>query len=186
MAQIVADELGIEIDRMTVRHGDTDMLPWSSVTAGSRSAPLTGSAVLISARKAKEKMRRIAAHHLKLPADTKMAFQGGKIFQEGNSSRSLTFDQVAALAYNPEAIPKDMESTIFEYTAFAPPNYTFPFGTHVAEVEVDRETGTVKVLKYFAVDDCGKLLNPMVVEGQVHGGVMQGVCRASGRRFWKS
>jgi carbon-monoxide dehydrogenase large subunit len=178
MAQIVADELGIGIDRMFVRHGDTDMLPWSSVTAGSRSAPLTGSAVLISARKAKEKMRRIATHHLKLPAETRMVFQNGKIYQEGNPGRSIPFDQVAALAYNPEAIPKDMESTIFEYTAFAPPNYTFPFGTHIAEVEVDRETGVVKVLKYFAVDDCGRLLNPMVAEGQVHGGVVQGVGQA--------
>lgn len=178
MVQIVADELGIGIDRMFVRHGDTDMLPYSTVTAGSRSGALTGSAVLISARKVKEKMRRIAAHHLKLPADAKMVFQNGKIYQEGDPSRSLTFDQVAALAYDPEAIPKDMESTIFEYTAFAPPNYTFPFGTHVAEVEVDKETGEVKVLKYFAVDDCGKLLNPMVVEGQVHGGVMQGVGQA--------
>ncbi len=178
MAQIVADELGIGIDRIFVRHGDTDVLPYSTITAGSRSGPLTGSAVLISARKVREKMRRIAAHHLKLAADTKMVFQNGSIYQEGETTRSLTFDQVAELAYDPEAIPKEMESTIFEYTAFAPPNYTFPFGTHVAEVEVDRETGVVKVMKYFAVDDCGKLLNPMVVEGQVHGGVMQGVGQA--------
>jgi aerobic carbon-monoxide dehydrogenase large subunit len=178
MAQIVGDELGIGISRFTVRHGDTEMLPWSTVTAGSRSAPLTGAATLICAKKVREKMRRIAAYYLKIPSDSVMVFRDGKIYQEGNAGLSVTFDEVAALAYNSEAIPKDMEATIFEYTVFSPPNYTFPFGTHIAQVEIDRETGAVKVQKYFAVDDCGKLLNPMVVEGQVHGGVVQGVGQA--------
>ena len=81
------------------------------------------------------------------------------------------------MAYDAEKIPQGMEPTLFEYTAYAPPNYTFPFGTHLAVVEVDRETGVVKVLKYFAIDDCGKLLNPMLVEGQVQGGVVQGRVR---------
>ncbi len=178
MAQIVGDELGIAIDRFTVRHGDTEMLPWSTVTAGSRSGPLTGAATLVCAKKVREKMRRIAAHTLKIPSDSEMVFQDGKIYQEGNQGRSLTFEEVAATAYDSNAIPADMEPTIFEYSVFSPPNYTFPFGNHIAQVEVDKETGAVKILKYFAVDDCGKLLNPMVVEGQVHGGVVQGVGQA--------
>jgi carbon-monoxide dehydrogenase large subunit len=178
MAQIVADELGLGVERIFVRHGDTDMLPYSTITAGSRSGALTGSAVLISARKVREKMRRIAAHTLQLPPETKMVFQDGRIFSERDPSRSLTFEKVADLAYDPEAIPQGMESTLFEYTAYSPPNYTFPFGTHVVEVEVDRETGVVTVLKYFAVDDCGRLVNPLVVQGQVHGGIMQGAGQA--------
>lgn len=178
MIQVAADELSLSADRFAVRHGDTDMLPWSTMTAGSRSAALTGAAVLISSRKIRDKMSKIAAHHLNVSASTKMVFDGGRIYPEGNPARALSFGEVAELAYNPEKIPQGMESTLFEYTAYAPPNYTFPFGTHLAVVEVDRETGVVKLLKYFAIDDCGKILNPMLVEGQVHGGVAQGLGQA--------
>ena len=178
MIQLAADELGLDPKRFSVRHGDTDMLPWSTMTAGSRSAALTGAAVLISSRKIKEKMSKVAAHALNTSTSTKMVFADGKIYPEGNPGRALTFEKVAELAYNPEKIPEGMESTLFEYTAYAPPNFTFPFGTHLAVVEVDRETGVVKILKYFAIDDCGKVLNPMLVEGQVHGGVVQGLGQA--------
>ena len=177
LAQIVADELGVDLSKITVVHGDTSMLPWSSVTAGSRSAPLTGSAVLISARKVRDKMNKIAAHKLGLN-DAKLVFEGGKIFRKGDGDKGLTFEKVADLAYDGEKIPPGMEPTLFEYTAFSPPNYTFPFGTHIAMVEVEKETGVVKILKYFATDDCGRLINPMVVEGQVHGGVAQGIGQA--------
>lgn len=177
LAQIVADELGVGLSKITVRHGDTSMLPWSSVTAGSRSAPLTGSAVLISARKIKEKMSKIAAHKLGMK-DAKFVLEDGKIYVEGEAGKSLTFEKVADIAYKPDKLPPGMEPTLFEYTAFAPPNYTFPFGTHIAMVEVEKETGVVKILKYFATDDCGKILNPMIVEGQVHGGVTQGIGQA--------
>lgn len=178
MTQLAADELSLPVERFTVRHGDTNMLPWSSMTAGSRSAALTGAAVLLSARKIKEKMAKIAANSLNVAASTNMVFSNGKIHPEGNASKSVTFEDVAATAYDAEKIPSGMEPTLYAYTAYAPPNYTFPFGTHIAVVEVDRETGYVKVLKYFAIDDCGTLLNPMLVEGQVHGGVAQGAGQA--------
>ncbi|MCS4539308.1 MAG: xanthine dehydrogenase family protein molybdopterin-binding subunit [Thaumarchaeota archaeon] len=154
-----------------------DVIITASVTAGSRSAPLTGSAVLLSARKVRDKMSKIAAHKLGLK-DAKLAFEGGKIFPNGDGGKGLTFEKVADLAYDGEKIPPGMEPTLFEYTAFSPANYTFPFGTHIAMVEVEKETGVVKILKYFATDDCGKLINPMVVEGQVHGGVVQGIGQA--------
>ncbi len=178
MIQLAADELSLDPKNFSVRHGDTDMLPWSTMTAGSRSAALTGAAILISSRKIREKMSKIAAHALNTSTSTKMVFSDGKIYPDGNPGRALTFREVAELAYNPEKIPEGMESTLFEYTAYAPPNYTFPFGTHLAVVEVDRETGVVSLLKYFAIDDCGKVLNPMLVEGQVHGGVVQGLGQA--------
>ena len=178
MIQLAADELGLPVESFAVRHGDTDMLPWSSMTAGSRSGALTGAAILISARKIKEKMGKIAAHTLNVSTSAKMVFADGKIYPEGDPSKALSFKDVAKSAYDAEAIPEGMEPTLFAYTAYAPPNFTFPFGTHVAVVEVDRETGAVKLLKYFAIDDCGKLLNPMLVEGQVHGGVVQGAGQA--------
>lgn len=178
MIQLAADELGVDPSHFSVRSGDTNMLPWSSMTAGSRSGALTGAAILISSRKVREKMGKIAAHLLNVSTSTKMVFSGGKIFPEGSPAKGLKFEEVAAKAYDAEAIPRGMEPTLFEYTAYAPPNYTFPFGTHVAVVEVERETGVVKVLKYFAIDDCGKLLNPMLVEGQVQGGVLQGAGQA--------
>jgi carbon-monoxide dehydrogenase large subunit len=178
MAQIVADELGVPTDIITVQHGDTNMLPWSSVTAGSRSGPLSGSAVLMSARKIKNKMARIAAMKLEVDDPSSLVFEDGKIHGNRDRDKSLDFSYVADRAYNAEKIPPGMEPTLFEYSAFAPMNYTFPFGTHIAVVDVDRETGVVKLLKYYAIDDCGKLLNPMLVEGQVHGGVAQGVGQA--------
>ena len=178
MVALAADELGLPPERFSVRHGDTDMLPWSSMTAGSRSAALTGAAVLISARKIKEKMAKIAANALNVSTSTKIVFADGKIYPEGNVSKAVAFEDVASMAYDAEKIPQGMEPTLFAYTAYAPPNFTFPFGTHIAVVEVDRETGVVKLLKYFAIDDCGNLLNPMLVEGQVHGGVVQGAGQA--------
>jgi aerobic carbon-monoxide dehydrogenase large subunit len=123
-------------------------------------------------------MAQIAAHHLKVDDPESLVFEDERIHQEGYPERSIEFATVAEKAYNALQVPAGMEPTIFEYTAFAPTNNSFPFGTHIAVVEVDRETGAVKVLKYFAVDDCGKLLNPLVVEGQVHGGVVQGVGQA--------
>ncbi len=123
-------------------------------------------------------MARIAAHSLELSDGRKMVFQGGMIYAENSQSKSLKFEEVASLAYDAEALPEGMEPTLFAYTAYAPPNYTFPFGTHIAVVEVDKETGFVKLKKYFGIDDCGKLINPMLVEGQFQGGVVQGAGQA--------
>lgn len=176
ISQIIADEFGIPIEGITVRHGDTSMLPWSSFTAGSRTS-LSASAALVSARKLKSKMSVIAAKLLGTD-DVSMVFRDGKIFPEHSPSRSLAFLDVVRAAYDGEKIPQGMETTLFAYSSFTPSNFTFPFGTHVAMVEVDRQTGVVKVLRYFAVDDCGRVINPLVVLGQIHGGVYQGAGQA--------
>ncbi|MDG6925073.1 MAG: xanthine dehydrogenase family protein molybdopterin-binding subunit [Nitrososphaerota archaeon] len=176
ISQVVADELGIGMELITVRHGDTSMLPWGSFTAGSRTA-LSASAALLSARKLKEKMGRVAAKMLSVE-ETEMRFREAKIFPAGSPSKSLTFLDVARASYDGEKVPQGMETTLFAYTSFTPPNFTFPFGTHIAMVEVDKQTGSVKVIRYFGVDDCGRVINPLVVEGQIHGGVYQGVGQA--------
>ncbi len=176
ISQVVADEFGIGMAGITVRHGDTSMLPWSSFTAGSRTS-LSASAALISARKIKTKMSAIAAKMLGTD-DIDMVFREGKIFPEHSPSKSVGFIDVARAAYDGEKVPQGMETTLFAYSSFTPPNFTFPFGTAIALVEIDRETGAVKVLKYFAVDDCGRVINPLVVEGQIHGGVYQGAGQA--------
>jgi carbon-monoxide dehydrogenase large subunit len=176
-AQIVSDELGVDVDKITVVYGDTDRLPWGSTTGGSRSGALGGSAVLISARKIKEKMAQIAGKELGVePAS--LQFENGKIFQKYNPEKSLTFEAVAAMAYVPSKIPAGMESTLFAYSAFSPENWTFPYGTHIAVVEVERETGMIKVLEYVAVDDIGMIINPLIAQGQIHGGVVQGAGQA--------
>ena len=177
LAQIAADELGIDIERISVTYGDTDRLAWGSTTGGSRSAALGGSAVMMSAQKIRKKMAAIAAKELDVAPDS-LTFQNGKIFQRGNEKNSLQFDAVAAMGYNAAKLPEGMEPTLFEYSAFTPKNWTWPYGTHVAVVEVERDTGMIKVLDYVAVDDIGVVVNPMIAEGQVHGGVAQGAGQA--------
>jgi len=175
-AQIVAQELGVDLSDIVVLYGDTAAIPWGTITAGSRSAVVGGSAVLLASRKIREKMSRIAAKMMGLRGD-RMIFRDGKIFS-GTSSKSLPFAEVAKTAYSPQSLPPGMEATLYEYCAYAPLGNAFPFGTHVTMVEVDRGTGIIKILKYVAVDDVGKVLNPLIVEGQVHGGVLQGVSQA--------
>jgi aerobic carbon-monoxide dehydrogenase large subunit len=176
-AQIVADELGLDTADVVVRFGDTNALPWSSITAGSRSAVVGGSAVLLASRKVKAKMSRIASKMLN-SGNQEIIFRNGKVYAEGNPSKKLSFKQVATAAYQPRKLPAGMEATLYEYCAFAPSGNAFPFGTHVAMVEVDKDTGVVKILKYVAVDDVGKVLNPLIVEGQIDGGVLQGISQA--------
>jgi len=176
-AQIVAEELGIDMEGITVSQGDTESLPWSTVTGGSRSGALGGSAVLLAATKVKTKMCKIAAHLLGVQ-DAELEFRAWKINSLTDPSKTIGFKEVARVAYQPPSLPKGMESTIYEYAAFAPPTNAFTFGTHIAVVEVDKETGAVTILKYTAVDDCGNLLNPMIVEGQAIGGIVQGIGQA--------
>jgi carbon-monoxide dehydrogenase large subunit len=176
-AQIVSEELGIGVQEVTVRHGDTASLPWSTVTAGSRSAVVGGTAVLLATRKVKAKMSAIASKMLG-SHEEKLVFKGGKVFAEASPGKRVSFVDVAETAFKPKKLPKDMEATLYEYSAYAPPGDVVPFGTHVAMVEVDRETGKVKILKYVAVDDVGTVLNPIILEGQVHGGVLQGISQA--------
>ena len=176
-AQIVADELGVDIDNVTVVYGDTDRLPWGTQTGGSRSGALGGSAVLLSARKIKNKMAEIAGKELGVDPSS-LVFQNGSIYQRHNRSKSLTFEAVAAMGYVPSKLPQGVEPVLYAFSAYSPDNWTFPYGTHIAVVEVERETGMIKVLEYAAVDDIGFVLNPLVAEGQIHGGVLQGVGQA--------
>lgn len=176
-AQIVSDELGVDIKDITVQYGDTSWLPWTTVTAGSRSAVVGGTAVLLAARKVRDKMSRIAAKMLNTRPE-KLDFAEGKVFVSNSPAKWVAFEEVAATAYDPTALPPGVEPTLYEYCAYTPPDNVFPFGTHVAMVEVERDTGFVKILKYVAVDDVGRVLNPLIVEGQVQGGVIQGVSQA--------
>jgi len=179
-AQIVADKLGLKVEDIYVTYGDTAQLPWGTFTAGSRSGALGGAAVLMCAEKIRDKMARIAAKSLGVPPED-IGFQEGYVFsisQRSDPKMKLTFHKVASYAYEPKKLTEGMEPALFAFSAFAPPNYTFPFGTHVAVVEVDRDIGKVKILEYTSVDDCGKVLNPLVVEGQVHGGITQGLGQA--------
>ena len=130
----------------------------------------------MSARKIKQKMARIAAKELGVEPES-LIFQNGKISQRFGE-KSLTFEAVAAMAYEASKLPDGVEMTLFEYSAFSPKNWTWPYGTHIAVVEVERSSGMVKVLDYVAVDDIGVVINPMIAEGQVHGGVAQGAGQA--------
>ncbi len=181
LSQIVAEKLGISVDQIVVSYGDTMMLPWGTFTPGSRSAALGGTAVLMSAEKIKEKMTKIASHVLEVPEED-IYFKEGEIisrFRTANDpKKKISFTKLASIAYHPSKLPKGMESVLFAFSSFAPPNYTYPFGTHVAVVEIDPETGRLRILDYTSVDDCGKVINPMIVEGQIHGGVVQGLGQA--------
>jgi carbon-monoxide dehydrogenase large subunit len=177
LAQIVADELGVPIEDIIVRSGDTASLPWGLLTAGSRGASLSGSAVLLASRRVREKMAKVAAHALSVgPED--LRFEDGKVRAAKSGVRALAFADVAERAYKPKKLPKGFEPSLLGYAAFVPSNYTFPFGTHLAVVEVDIESGKIASLRYVAVDDVGAELNPLVVDGQVHGGVLQGLAQA--------
>jgi aerobic carbon-monoxide dehydrogenase large subunit len=174
-AQIAAEVLGLDVSDVTVQHGDTANIPWGTITAGSRSAVVGGTAVLLTCMKLRRKMAAIAAKMLGTKAD-RLEFRDGRV--QAKTGKKLSFSEVAEAAYTPSRLPPRMEPTLYEYTAYAPPDNVFPFGTHVAMVEVDRQTGLLKILKYVAVDDVGHVLNPLIVEGQIQGGVVQGISQA--------
>jgi carbon-monoxide dehydrogenase large subunit len=175
-AQIVAEELGIPYDDVTVYHGDTAQVPIGIGTFGSRTTAVGGTAIYNAAQRIKKKMARMAAHKLGLKPG-ELVFEDGKI-QTADGSKSVTFVKVAEEAYMARELPPGMEPGLSELSVFEPPNYTYPFGAHVAVTEVDEKTGEVRLRNYFAVDDCGRILNPMLVDGQVHGGIAQGAGQA--------
>jgi carbon-monoxide dehydrogenase large subunit len=179
-AQVVADQLGIPMEQIEVVHGDTAQIPFGMGTYGSRSACVGGAAIVKSLDKVKEKGRKIAAHLLEA-SENDLVFEGGKWSVKGSPDRSKTWGDVALMAYLAHNIPAGMEPGLEATSFFDPPNFTFPFGAHVAIVEVDPETGQVKILRYVAVDDVGRVINPMIVDGMVHGGIAQGV----GQALWE-
>ena len=173
-AQIVSDELGIPVEDVIVQYGDTATLPWGLLTAGSRGAALGGSAVLLAVRRVREKMAAVAAKTLDVTPQ-ELRFEAGQVRGTGAEGKTIEFARVARIAYDPRRLPPEIEPSLLGYAAFVPQNYTFPFGTHIVVLEVDVETGRVEVLKYVAVDDVGTELNPLIIDGQVHGGVLQGI-----------
>ena len=175
-AQIIADHLGVEFDKVVVRHGDTMNTPMGNGTGGSRSLAVGGSAILRAADAVQGKVRRIAAVMLEAaPEDVVM--ENGRYQVRGAPSKTLGLAEIAAKAYG-EGLPADVESGLEATDFFRPPQLVYPFGAHVAVVEVDRDTGRVTMRDYFSVDDCGVRVSPMLVRGQVHGGLAQGIAQA--------
>lgn len=176
-SQIVADRLGIDVSQIDVVHSDTEQVPFGWGTYGSRSAAVGGSALAKSADKIIEKGRKIAAHLLEA-AEEDMNFEGGKYFVKGSPDKSHSWGDIALQAHLAHNLPPALEPGLRATTFYDPANFTFPFGTHVIALEVDPETGTIKLLRYVAVDDVGNVINPMIVDGQLHGGITQGIGQA--------
>src|SRR5438477_5464606 len=204
-AQIAADELGVDLNDVTVIHGDTAIVQYGIGTFGSRATAVGGTAVLIAIQKLKEKAAKIAAHMLQADS-SRLTFEGGRYslqaaaaaatgvsepvvpvgqapagalpepVTEGKSS--LTIQEIALAAHVAKEIPPDTEPGLSATYFFEPKNFTFPFGTHICVVEIDKETGETKIVRYVAVDDCGKVINPLLVDGQVHGGIVQSIGQA--------
>jgi len=176
-AQLVADDLGIPIEQVEIVHGDTGAIPFGMGTYGSRSASVGGTAIKMSLGKIREKGKRIAAHLLEAsPKDIEYA--GGEFRVKGVPGKSVPFGAVALTAYVPHNYPDGLEPGLEETSFYDPANFCFPFGAHACVVEVDPDTGHVKLLRYVAVDDVGNVINPMIVDGMVHGGIAQGVAQA--------
>src|SRR5918998_225675 len=176
-SQIAADALGVSPDDVEVLHGDTAIAPYGRDTYGSRSLPVGGVAVHLAAMKVQDKARKIAAHMLEASEDD-LEFEGGRFSVAGSPDQNVTIQEVASAAFAGTNLPEDMEPGLTADTFYDPPNFTWPYGTHVCVVEVDTETGMFTIPKYVAVDDCGPVINPAIVDGQLHGGIAQGIAQA--------
>jgi carbon-monoxide dehydrogenase large subunit len=180
-AQIIAGQLGVPLERICVVEGDTAAVPVGTGTFGSRSIAVGGSALQVAGAKIIAKGKRIAAHLLEA-AERDLEFRDGT-FSVAGTDRRVTFEAVARAAYVPHNYPLgELEPGLDENAFYDPPNFAFSNGAHVCEVELDRDTGAVKIVGYWAVDDIGTVINPMIVHGQLHGGVVQGLGQALGER----
>jgi carbon-monoxide dehydrogenase large subunit len=175
-AQIVADELGIPVTDIKVMHGDTDNTPYGLGTYGSRSTPVAGAATAVIARELGDKAKKIAAHLLEASEDD-IELENGSFSVQGTPGKSVTIQDVALAAYT--NLPEGMEYGLEGVHYYDPPNLTYPYGSYVVVVEVDPETGVWKVQRMVALDDCGVRINPMIVEGQIHGGLTEGFAKSS-------
>ena len=174
-AQIVAEELGLPVDNITVEHGDTDTAPYGLGTYASRSTPTAGAATAVASRKIREKAKKIAGHLLEVSPDD-VEWVDYKFQVKGVPGRSVTMKDVAFAAYT--NFPQDVEAGLEAVDYYDPPNLTFPFGAYICVVDIDRGTGAVKIRRFVAVDDCGNIINPMIVDGQIHGGLTMGMAPA--------
>ena len=174
--QILCEKLGFEPEDIAVFEGDTDKVSYGTGTGGSRSAAIGGSAVLKAAEKVIEKARKIAAHLLEA-SDQDIVFEDGRFLIAG-TDRSVDFQEAAVAAFKPDKIPTGMEQGLYEFATYSPEVNNYPNGCHICEVEVTPETGEIEILDYKVIDDCGVELNPLLVKGQVHGGIAQGAGQA--------
>ena len=173
---MVADEIGADYEDIVVRHGDTGSQPVGVGTFGSRSLAIGGSAIVRASEKVREKAIRIAAHMLEAsPGD--IEFTAGEYRVKGVPSRSLGLNEIAARAYS-DNLPDDIDTGLEATDFFRPPDFIYPFGTHVAVVEVEKDTGVISLREFYSVDDCGPRISPLLVEGQIHGGLAQGIGQA--------
>ncbi len=176
-AQVAADELQLPIEDVEIVHGDTGQVPFGMGSYGSRSGPVGTAAIYMGTQKIKEKAKKIAAHLLEAN-EADVVYESGKFAVKGTPGRFKTFGDVALMAYLAHNMPKNLEPGLEAISFFDPGNFVFPFGTHICVVEVTRDTGNVKLVRYLAVDDLGRVINPMIVDGMVHGGIVQGVSQA--------
>jgi aerobic carbon-monoxide dehydrogenase large subunit len=176
-SMIVADRLGISPDDIEVLHSDTAIAPYGMDTYGSRSVAVGGTAIFQATDRVIDKARRIAAHQLEA-AEEDLDFAGGQFAVRGTPDKAMPLAAVAFEAFTAHNLPDGMEPNLEASSHFDPTNFTFPFGTHLAVVEIDTETGGVRLNRYVAVDDCGNQINPLIVEGQIHGGIVQGAAQA--------
>jgi len=179
-AQVVASELGVGVDDVTVFHGDTSQTPMGWGTYGSRTTAVGSGALMGAITKIRDKAKIVTAHLLEAAVED-IDYADGKFFVKGSPSKFKTIQDVALMANVAWNYPKGLEPGLEASAFFDPPNFVYPFGAHIAVVRVDVETGEIKLERYVAVDDCGKVINPMIVEGQIHGGIVQGV----GQALWE-
>ncbi|HEY2702783.1 MAG TPA: molybdopterin cofactor-binding domain-containing protein [Candidatus Dormibacteraeota bacterium] len=175
-SQIVSDSLGVPYESIDIKHGDTGESPFGYGTYGSRSLAVGGISILKSCQKVVEKARRLAAHIFEA-AEEDVVFDQGRFYVKGSPDNAKVLGELAFASYG-AGLPEGMEQGLEAVTYFDPPNFVWPFGCHICVVEVDPETGGVDLQRYIAVDDCGNVINPMIVDGQLHGGIAQGIAQA--------
>ncbi|MEE2965006.1 MAG: xanthine dehydrogenase family protein molybdopterin-binding subunit [Acidobacteriota bacterium] len=176
-AQMLADQFGVPLDHVTIHHGDTGVVKQGIGTFGSRSQAVAGTALHLAGGKVKEKMAKFAAALIEAHEDD-LVFENGRISVKGVPDSGKTFAEVAGYAYVPVPLPEGLTPGLSEEAFFEPANNTYPFGCHISLLEIDRDTGEPTLLRLVAIDDAGNLINPLIVEGQIHGGLAQGIGQA--------
>jgi carbon-monoxide dehydrogenase large subunit len=176
-AQIISDQLGVSVDDVDVVYGDTAQTPMGWGTYGSRTTPVASGAIMGAVEKIKDKGAKIAAHLLEA-AEEDIEFSNGTFSVKGSRAEGKTIQDIALAANTAWDMPEGVEPGLEASAFFNPGNFVYPFGTHFAQVEVDPETGEIDFQRYVAIDDCGNVINPMIVDGQVHGGIAQGAAQA--------
>ncbi len=176
-AQIISDELGFPVEDIDIVHGDTDRTPMGWGTYGSRTTPVAGAALVKATRKLKDKAKAMAAHLLEASVED-IEYQDGQFFVKGSPDEAKSIQDVVLMSTVAWDLPEGMDPGFEEAQFYDPPNFVYPFGTHIAVVEIDAETGHIDLKRYVAVDDCGPQINPLIVSGQIHGGIVQGLGQA--------